>query len=153
MKENDIVQIKNIIQNFESTKEYIPFISGLLEHPTYGPIFQALSNEEQWEVDEIITQYIIEKVKSLRTKWWLLFKRFFENENKKFWKFRRMNENEEFSHSEEFQILWKEVEEEMFKLEWILTQAMMKKAQWLGKTVEAFYNVVYSFFPLYGNIE
>jgi len=41
----------------------------------------------------------------------------------------------------------------MFVLEGILTQAMIGRETGLGKTVEAFYTVVYSFFPLFSHIE
>jgi len=44
-----------------------------------------------------------------------------------FWKFRDLNEKEENVENKEFQELGKKVEQEMFKLEGILTERMFKQ--------------------------
>jgi len=153
MNQTDMDQIRNVINNFAESKEYIPFFHDLLDHPVFGPVFKTLKSEEIDIVNEIINELIREKISKLKTKWGQLFRRFFDNNEDMFWDFRLMNEHHTMSNSREFQNLWKKVETEMFRLEWILTQWMMKKAQWLGKTVDAFYSIIYTFFPLYWEIE
>jgi hypothetical protein len=146
-------QIKNLINNFESSRAHVPYLVELEEHPSFWPIFQSFSDEEKDIVNQIIQEYIEDKIAWLKTKWGQLFRRFFDNDTEKFWEFRDLNEKESFTSSEEFQKLGKEIENEMFRLEWILTQAMMWREAWLAKTVESFYSIVYSFFPRFSSIE
>jgi len=146
-------QIKNLIANFESSREHIPYLRELESHPAFGPVFQSFSDEEKDAANLVIKEYIEEKIKSLKTKWGQLFRRYFENNNEKFREFRDLNKKEERTQEEPFQTLWKEIENEMFRLEWILTQAMMWREAGLAKTVEAFYNIVYNFFPLFSSVE
>ena len=82
----------------------------------------------------------------------LLFKRFYVMNQEQFWNFRKLNAVEKNIETEEFQKTWKKIEEQLFKFEWILTKNMMKRSQWLDKTIWAFYDIIYSFFPLYGGI-
>lgn len=81
------------------------------------------------------------------------FPRFYESENELFWKFRELNESDETATTEEFQTIWKKVEDEMFRLEWILTDRMLKQEKGLDKVIDSFYNIVYAFFPRYNSIE
>ena len=104
--------------------------------------------KEKSEIQECINEYVENRISSLwKTKWWQLFQRFYESENELFWKFRELNENDEIASSSEFQEIWKKVEKEMFRLEWILTDRMLKQEKWLDKVVDSFYNIVYLFFP------
>lgn len=153
MSEADIEQIKSLIANFEASREHIPYFRELEQHPAFGPVFTSMSADQKNRVEELIQEYIEEKIASFKTKGGQLFRRFYENEAEKFWTFRKMNGDENLVESENFQSLGKEIEDEMFKLEGILTQAMMGRESGLGKTVEAFYTVVYTFFPLFGQIE
>jgi len=153
MKDADVSQINSLIINFSETHEYIPFFSELENHKTFWPIFKTLPDNEKAEVKELIKTIILEKIASLKTKWWQLFQRFIEMDTKRFRKFRELNENEETYNSAEFQTMGKEIENEMFKLEWILTQAMLNRADGLGKTVDAFYKIVYTFFPNFNQIQ
>lgn len=153
MTDNERQQIVSIIKNLEEKKTYIPYLSELEDHEIFWPIFKSLSKEEKEEIKKIIDEYIVEKIESLKTKWGLLFKRFYEIDPDLFRSFRDFNEKEEFSESNEFQEIWKRVEQEIFKLEWILTERMFKQEKWLDKVVWSFYNIVYSFFPRYGKIE
>ncbi len=146
-------QVKNLIDNFASSREHVPFVWELEEHPAFWPIFKSLNDNEKIAINEIIKEYITESITKLKTKWWLLFKRFFDNNAELFWQFRSLNEDEQTSDTQEFQTLWKQIENEMFKLEGILTQAMLKREQWLEKTVDAFYSIVYRYFPLFSHIE
>ena len=61
-----------------------------------------------------------------------------------FWQFRRMND---FSvEDKDFQVVGKQVETEMFKLEGILTEKMLKQEKGLESVISSFYNLVYAFF-------
>lgn len=48
-----------------------------------------------------------------------------------------------------FQETGKQVEQEMFKLEGILTERMLKQEKGLDKVIDSFYKIVYTFFPKY----
>ena len=152
MKEQEIEQIKNIIINYEENKKKIPYISDLKEHPMLGPIFSNLSKKEEADINSIIKEYILEKLELIKkTKWWQLFNRFVESKPELFRKFRELNDKN--STDKEFQTIWKQVENEMFRLEWILTEKMLKQEKWLDKVIDSFYNIVYLFFPRFNEIE
>ena len=132
----------------------IPTFSDMCKHPLLWVRFQTMKPKEKNEVQECIEEYIKIRIESLwKTKWWQLFKRFYEWQNELFWKFRELNENDETASDLEFQKVWKKVEQEIFRLEWILTEKMLKQEKWLDKVVESFYNIVYAFFPRYGLVE
>jgi len=152
MNQQESDQIKNIIMNIEEKKWYIPYFSDLENHETFGPIFKTVSPEEKIDIQHIINDYITEKIEGItKTKWGQLFKRFFEAYNELFWKFRTLNEKTNTNN--EFQKTGKQVEQEMFKLEWILTEKMFKQEKWLDKVIDSFYKIVYTFFPRYSEIE
>jgi len=153
MKSEDKEQIKNLIINFSDNNEYIPYLSQLKKHKIYWPIFSQFSEKEDLEVEKIIQEIILEKIENLKTKGGQLFQRFVEMDTERFWNFRKLNENEETSNKTEFQTIWKEIENEIFKLEWILTQAMINRSEWVGKTIDSFYKIVYSFFPNFNKIQ
>lgn len=153
MQQAEIDQITNIIVNFEEKKAYVPYFSDLAKHETFGPIFKNLADAQKKEVEAIIKNYIIEKIEGMtKTKWGQLFKRFFEAFPDLFRNFRALNEDAE-KHLAEFQKVGKQVEQEMFKLEWILTEKMFNQEKGLDKVVGSFYNIVYTFFPKYSLIE
>lgn len=153
MQQQEINQIINIISNFEEKKGFIPYFSDLAEHPMFGPIFKTLDEEQKKEVDVIIKNYITDKLEGMtKTKWAQLFKRFSEAFPELFRSFRTLNEHPE-NDPEAFQTIGKQVENEMFKLEGILTEKMFKQEKGLDKVVGSFYSIVYTFFPKYGMIE
>jgi hypothetical protein len=41
----------------------------------------------------------------------------------------------------------------MFKLEWILTEKMLKQEKGLDKVIDSFYTIVYLFFPRFSEVE
>lgn len=152
MNQQEIDQIASIITNIEEKKWSIPYFSDLENHPTFGPIFKSLSSEEKIDIQHIINDYIADKIEGMtKTKWGQLFKRFFEAYNELFRHFRTLNEWE--NTSKEFQEIGKKVEQEMFKLEWILTEKMFKQEKGLDKVIDSFYKIVYTFFPKYNNID
>ncbi len=100
------------------------------------------------------TDQLIEHIMNPKTKGWEYFQRFYENHTDLFWRFYELNHTTavDTSTGSEFQVLWKQVEMQMFQLENILTsrQTWGKSTE---KTVTAFYDLVASYFPLYGKIE
>lgn len=154
MKNQEKEQIKTIIKNLKEKLGYIPYLSNLENHKTFGPIIISLHPEDKEEIKEIIEQEIQDSINNTKTKWWELFKRFFEVNKLDFRKFRKMNDPQENNeNNEKFQELGKKIEEELFKYEWILTEKMLKQEKWLEKVVESFYNIVYTFFPRLNEIE
>lgn len=153
MNEQEREQICNIINNFVESKEYFPFLVDLETHETFGPIFRSLDEDSKKAVEKIIDECIVEKIKWYKTKWWELFRRYFEVNEDDFWKFRDMNCNENFAQTKEFQELGKKVEREIFKYEGILTEKMLDQEKWLDKVVGSFYNIVYSYFPKLNLVE
>jgi hypothetical protein len=147
-------QIFQLLSNIEENKKVIPTFSDMCKHPLLWARFSAMKSKEKSEIQECINEYVKMKIETLwKTKWWQLFQRFYESENELFWKFRKLNENDETVSTPEFQEIWKKVENEMFRLEWILTDRMLKQEKWLDKVVDSFYNIVYAFFPRYNSIE
>ncbi|MCX6824215.1 MAG: hypothetical protein NT085_03740 [candidate division SR1 bacterium] len=152
MNQQETDQIRNIIMNIETKKGYIPYFSDLENNETFGPIFKSVSSEEKIDIQHIINDHITEKIESMtKTKGGQLFKRFFEAYNELFWKFRTLNEGE--GNTENFQETGKQVEQEMFKLEGILTERMFKQEKGLDKVIDSFYKIVYTFFPRYNKID
>lgn len=153
MNEQEKEQVCNIINNFLDLKWYFPFFVDLETHETFWPIFKNLDKEKKVVIEKIIDECVVEKIKSYKTKWWELFRRYFEVNEDDFWKFRDMNCNENFAQTKEFQELGKKVEREIFKYEGILTEKMLDQEKWLDKVVWAFYNIVYSYFPKLSLVE
>ena len=138
--------------NIEEKKGYIPYFSDLENNETFGPIFKSVSADEKIDIQHIINDHIAEKIEGMtKTKWGQLFKRFYEAYNELFWKFRTLNEGENIT--ETFQETGRQVEQEMFKLEGILTERMLKQEKWLDKVIDSFYKIVYTFFPRYNKID
>ena len=154
MNEQAKEQVFQLLSNIEENKKVITTFSDMCKHPLLWSRFQAMKWKEKAEIQECINEYVKMKIESLwKTKWWQLFQRFYESENELFRKFRELNENDETASSKEFQEVWKKVEQEMFRLEWILTERMLKQEKWLDKVIESFYNIVYTFFPRYNSVE
>jgi hypothetical protein len=152
MQASEIEQIKNVLTNLENSKKRIPYFSDLQQHPVFWPIFSNLSEKEKKEINEVIKLYIQEKLETIKkTKGWQLFARFAESNPDLFREFRELNS--EWTDNNKFQELWKQVETEMFKLEGILTEKMLKQEKWLDKVIDSFYNIVYLFFPRFNEVE
>ena len=152
MSIEEIEQIKNILSNYENSKKRIPYLSDLQQHPIFWNIFSNLSDEEEKEINNIIKEYTLEKLEIIKkTKGWQLFARFAESNPELFWKFRELNDP--IKNDKEFQKLWKQIETEMFKLEGILTEKMLKQEKGLDKVIDSFYNIVYLFFPRFNEVE
>lgn len=152
MQQKEVEQIRSIILNIEEKKWYIPYWKDLETHPTFGPVFQSVSPDQKIQVQVLINEYITERIDGMtKTKWGQLFKRFFDAYNELFRKFRTLNESE--TPNQEFQQVGKQIEQEMFKLEWILTDRMLKQEKGLDKVIDSFYKIVYTFFPRYNKID
>lgn len=146
-------QVCNIISNFLEAKWYFPFLIDLEIHPVFGPIFKHLDKSQKEEIKKIIDENIVNKINSYKTKWWELFRRYFEVNEDDFWTFRDMNCDDNFAQTKDFQELGKKVEFEIFKYEWILTEKMLEQEKGLDKVVWSFYNIVYSYFPRMNLVE
>ncbi len=152
MQAQEIEQIKNILINMENSQKKIPYLSDLEQHSVFWAIFSQLSNQEKAEVEGIISSHLAEKIESIKkTKGGQLFARFVDAQPELFQAFRRANDSH--YQGDDFQTLGKAVETEMFKLEGILTEKMLKQEKGLDKVVDAFYNIVYLFFPRYNEID
>lgn len=152
MSPQDKDQIVIIIKNIDIQKKKVPFLTDLQAHPIYGKFFEDLDSEDILEVQELIDEYIKNKILNPKTKWWEMFQRFYVLNQDAFWEFRRLQAHEENIDTDAFQTLWRSLEKELFKFENILTQNMMKKPQWLDKVVSAYYDIVHSFFPYFSRI-
>ncbi len=152
MRPEDLSQVKAIIGNLDRANKKVPYFHDLRAHPVYGQFFRDMQSEDVAEIKQLINMYIKEKIEGLKTKWWELFRRFYVINQDTFRKFRELNADVSQTDSNEFQSTGKIVEEQLFKFENILTQNMMKKPQGLDKTVTAYYDIAYSFFPLYNSI-
>ncbi|MDR2416499.1 MAG: hypothetical protein LBD75_08140 [Candidatus Peribacteria bacterium] len=147
-------QLLILLQNIEESKKLIPTFTDLAQHPIFGENFASMNEKQQKEVKEVINKYLEKKIYTLhKTKGGQLFIRFFEAYNTLFWQFRVLNESDETAQTAEFQKIGKQVEGELFKLEGILTEKMLNQEKGLDKVVDAFYNIIYLFFPRYNAIE
>lgn len=151
MQEQEKLQILNILTNLEEAKKYIPYFSDLLQHPIFGAVISSLDEEKKQEVMQLCEVFLLDRLSQIKkTKGGLLFNRFFESQPELFWKFRKMNDP--LINDSDFQSVWSLVETEMFKLEGILTEKMLKQEKGLDSVVASFYNLVFSFFPKYNQI-
>lgn len=65
MNQQEIDQIKNIIINTEEKKGYIPYFSDLENHEIFGPVFKNASPEDKRQIQQIINNYIVEKIENM----------------------------------------------------------------------------------------
>ena len=153
MNNKEIEQILNIIVNMEEQKWFVPYFSDLQKHAVYGQIFAHVDEQQRNEIRTLINQHMVEKIENLtKTKGGQLFKRFFEAYTDLFRTFRNLNEDPS-QDMKKFQETGKQVEHEMFKLEGILTDKMLKQEKWLDKVIDSFYKIVYTYFPKYSQVE
>lgn len=152
MQPQDKEQILLIIHNLDQQKKYVPYFTDLVEHPHYGAIFRGLDSEEIGQVQTCIDDYIKEELQAYKTKGGEMFRRFYALHQDTFREFRRLNGEPNAEEAQAFQALGKIVETELYKFENMLTQTMMKKPQGLDKTLAAFYDIAYRFFPKYNLI-
>jgi hypothetical protein len=101
----------------------------------------------------MIRSVITDTIASLKTKWWEMFQRFYELHEELFWEFRVLNGSESNLSNKKFHEVGVKIEQHLYHFEQILTKNMMRKPQWLEKVTDAFYDIAYTFFPLYGRIE
>ncbi|USN55658.1 MAG: hypothetical protein H6765_03565 [Candidatus Peribacteria bacterium] len=129
MKTTDFEQVRAIIENLDQSRKYVPFFEDLANHPVYGQFFNDLDGEEIEKIKELIQNYIMESIQEYKTKGGEMFRRFYAINKDIFRRFRELNASEQSAQSPEFQTLGKEIEQQLFKFEGILTQNMLKKPQ------------------------
>ncbi len=153
MNEQEKLQVCNVINNFLEAKGFFPYLIDLETHPMFWPLFKNLEKEQKEEIEKIIDECIVEKLNSYKTKWWELFRRFFEVNEDDFWRFRDMNCDDNFAQTKQFHELGRKIEAELFKYEWILTEKMLEQEKGLDKVIWSFYNIVYTYFPRLNLVE
>ena len=146
-------QVTVVINQYIQKKSRVPHIETLQNHQLYGEFFQELWQEDHQEVHEMIRSMIIEEIQTKKTVWGEMFKRYYELHTEEFWKFRAINAVEANIELPEFHTVGQSVEAHLREFEQILTRNMMNKAMGLEKTVSAFYDIAYRYFPFYHRIE
>lgn len=152
MNQEEEKQIVFVIGQFDKQRSYIPFLHNLDKHPMYGSFFMELDGQGREKVQDIIDAYIVSEIQALSTKWWEMFRRFYGMNKELFWKFRQLNADEANIETDAFHEVGKQVEEQLYKFEQILTKNMMKKPMWLAKVTDAYYDIACRFFPHYFKI-
>lgn len=144
-------QICIIANNFYDSTKKAPFIEDLEKHFVYWQFLIWLSKEERINIQNILDEWEINKISSLKTKGWLLFYWIYEK-NPILWKqFRNLNK-EWLTWKKEFIELWKKIEQYIFEADTLLTSKMWRHQEWVIKVTDAFYNIVYAFFPYFNLI-
>ena len=82
-----------------------------------------------------------------------MFRRYYELYTDEFRAFRELNASESMVGTVPFNTLGNSVEAHLRDFEQVLTKNMLKKAMGLEKTVSAFYDIAYRYFPYYHRIE
>ena len=149
----ETTQIVQIITNIDEKNKKVPFLTDLEQHPIFGQFFIDLDHDQKQEVDVIINGYIKSKIEWLSTKGWEFFRRFYTLNQDNFRLFRDLNKDKSHINTEDFQVLWRELQQELFKYENMLTQNMGKRWYGLDKVVSAFYDIVHSFFPRFSFVD
>lgn len=153
MKPSEHQQVLFVISQLTKQKKSVPYLQDLDAHTLYGWFFHDLSPEEREEVKLMIKKTITDNIQSLKTKWGEMFQRFYDLHQDLFWEFRVLNSSESNTQNPKFHIIWGEIERKLYHFEQILIKNMMRRPQWLEKVTDAFYDIAYKFFPLYGRIE
>ena len=152
LKEKDLLQIKNLVVSYYENKWYFPFFEDLLKD--YSFLFPKDIDEEiKNQIDKLTEDMIFEKIKSKKTKWWLIMLNILKN-NDELWKeFRKLNSSR-FFNEEKFQKYWKEMENLIQTGENRLTEKLLwNKSMWIAKASESWYNMVYAIFPLWNKLK
>ena len=149
--ENDLKQIKNLVESFLKSKWYFPYAEDLMK--TYSLVFpQDLTEEEKQQINDFVNQLILDWVKWKKTKWGQILTKILER-NEKLWKdFRALN-NEANFEDKKFQELGKQVENLIMRWEDQLTEKLVGwRSMGIQKASDAWYNMVYAIFPLWNKI-
>ena len=149
----ETTQILQIITNIDEKNKKVPYLHELETHPIFGQFFVDLDADQKEEVQLIIQWYIKSKIEGLKTKWWEFFRRFYNLNKDDFRLFRDLNSTKDNIITKDFQDIGKDLEQELFKFENMLTQNMWKRGYGLDKVVSAFYDIVHSFFPRFSFVE
>ncbi len=145
--------ISSIITGITKDLKHFPYRHELTAHPLFGSVFTSMSEIEKQEIESTILEMIQDHITTPKTLGGEYLQRFYENHGDLFRDFRETNRDKEQSDTDHFQSLGKQVEDEIFKLESLLTQRQTgKQARWLEKTIDAFYDLVTLYFPYYGKI-
>jgi len=126
-----------IITKYIAAHGSIPYLTDL----------SSVTELNESEKEQIISQAIQECGTSDKTKWTQLFVRFYENDQKLFTAFRELNSSKKNIKKAAFQEVGEQVVGKLRYLEQILTDKMIKRDT--DKTVVAFYDHIRLFFPYF----
>lgn len=145
--------VSSILTGITKDLKHFPYRHELIGHHMFGSVFASMNDTEKQEIESTILTMIQDHITTPKTLGGEYLQRFYENHNDLFRDFREANRDKSQTDSSHFQNLGKQVEEEIYKLEALLTQRQTgKNAKWLEKTIDAFYDLITLYFPYYGKI-
>lgn len=153
LSSTETAQVIQIITNLDDQNKKVPYYHDLENHMVFGKFFEDLDPEQKVEVSEIINGYIRTKIQEGKTKGAEFFRRCYNLNQDNFRLFRELNADKDNVEGEDFQIIGKELQQEFFKYENMLTRNMTKRWYGLDKVVSVYYDIVHSFFPWYSFIK
>ncbi|MBP7885487.1 hypothetical protein KAZ93_05070 [Patescibacteria group bacterium] len=119
--------ISSIITGITKDLKHFPYRHELTAHPLFGSVFTSMSEIEKQEIESTILEMIQDHITTPKTLGGEYLQRFYENHGDLFRDFRETNRDKEQSDTDHFQSLGKQVEDEIFKLESLLTQRQTGK--------------------------
>ena len=149
--ESDLKQIKNLVLSFRQNKKYFPFVEDLeKEYSMFFP--QDLDDKTKEQINDFINDIIKEEIEKKWTKWWLILSRILKNNQDLWTNFRKLNSERNYNE-EDFQTLWKKVEQLIEQWESQLVEKLVwNRSMWITKASDAWYDMVYAIFPEWNKI-
>ena len=141
-----INDISLIIKNIYTKDKKLPYWETIKQHKQWWPFVSTFWKNDIKQVKEcikIIWESILDEQK---TKWWILFKQIWELDKSRFWEYRDLQEDFDIDNKK-FVSLHKIYEELIWNADVMLTSKMKSRDYWVDKVTNAFYTIVYSFFP------
>jgi hypothetical protein len=119
--------LSSILTGITKDLKHFPYRHELISHPLFGPAFSSMSEIEKHDIEKSIHSMMTERIMNPKTLGAEYFQRFYDNHTDLFRQFRGLNEYAKDADSEAFQHLGKQVENEIYKLEALLTQRQTGK--------------------------
>lgn len=143
----------SILLGITKDLKHFPYRHELTAHGLFGSVFASMNDAEKQDIEATILTMIQDHISNPKTLGGEYLQRFYNNHTDLFRDFREANRDKSQTDSDDFQTLGKQIEDEIYKLEALLTQRQTgKNAKWLEKTIDAFYDLVTLYFPYYGKI-
>ena len=119
--------ISSILTGITKDLKHFPYRHELTTHSMFGSVFASMNDTEKQEIENTILEMIQDHITTPKTLGGEYLQRFYENHTDLFRDFREANRDKEKTESDYFQSLGKQVEDEIFKLESLLTQRQTGK--------------------------